>query len=103
MSTEDIDRYLCAVFAENDLWGVDTLHVYNPPEPDRGNDATITCPCGYTGTMRWWPCPACGVPTCPKCNECNRRARREARGTCRRCTASVREHLLVDGLCDNCR
>lgn len=105
MSTLDIDGYLCAVFAENDLWGIDTLHVDEPAEPDRGNDATITCPCGYIGTTRWWPCVDCGVPTCPKCNECecNRRARREARGICRVCTASVREHLLVDGLCDSCR
>lgn len=105
MSTTDIGGYTCAVFAENDLWDVERLHTYTPVEPDRGNDAELRCPCGYTGTTRWWPCPECGVPTCPRCKECEcaRRARREARGVCDGCTASVRAHLLVDGLCDDCR
>lgn len=106
MTAADVGGYTCAVFAENDLWGIERFHGYTPVEPDRGNDATITCPsCGYRGTTRWWPCHACNVPACPKCGECEcaRRERREQRGQCRNCFSIVRTHLLVDGLCDNCR
>lgn len=105
MSTAEVSGYVIAVFAESDLWQVEKLHFDAPAEPDRGNDATIKCPCGYTGKTRMWPCSNCGVPECPKCGECEcpRRARREATGRCTRCTRTVRAHLLVHGLCDDCR
>lgn len=105
MSASDVDGYVCALFAENDLWNVEALHVYRPFEPDRGYNGRISCPCGYNGTTRMFPCKECGVPECPKCRECEcqRRDRREARATCGGCLASVRAHLVIDGLCDNCR
>jgi hypothetical protein len=105
MSAGPVDGYICGVFAETDLWCVETLHVYTPVAPDRGYDGSISCPCGYRGKTRMWPCADCGVPECRSCHECEcaRRALREPRGTCRICTKSVRSHLLVDGLCDDCR
>jgi hypothetical protein len=105
LSTTDIDGMTCAVFAENDLWQVETMHFPDVVEADRGNDATIRCPCGYEGRTRMWPCGRCGVPECPRCHECDcpRRERREQRGRCASCMTSVRSHLLVEGLCDNCR
>ena len=105
MTTADVDGYLCAVFAENDLWGVEKLHFNEPADLDRGNDQTITCPCGYNGRTRMHPCPTCGIPECPKCRECEcaRRRRREATSMCTNCFNTVRAHLLVDGICDNCR
>ena len=105
MTTGYVDGYLCAVFAEDDLWGVEKLHFNEPAEKDRGNDQVIACPCGYRGPTRMHPCPTCGVPECPKCRECecDRRKRREATAMCTRCFSTVRVHLVVDGLCDDCR
>jgi len=105
MTVADVAGFTCALFAENDLWQVETLHVNLPAEPDRGNDASITCPCGYKGKTRMFPCRECGASECPQCGECDcaRRARREKRAMCNGCMTSVRAHLLVDGLCDNCR
>ncbi len=106
MSTADVAGYLCAVLVENDLWQVDVLHTYVEVDEDRGNDAALSCPgCGFTGTTRWWPCSTCGVLPCPRCQkcECDRRERREKRDSCQSCLVSVRSHLLVDGLCDDCR
>jgi hypothetical protein len=100
----DIDGYTCAVFAENDLWGIDKLHTYTPVEPDRGNNAQMTCQsCGYTGTTRWWPHDECGTLTCPKCQacECTRREQREKRAQCQRCFVMVRTHLLDESGCCN--
>jgi hypothetical protein len=95
--------YTCAVFAENDLWGIDALHTYTPVEPDRGNNATVNCPsCGFTGTTRWWPHDECGTLTCPKCQacECTRREQREKRAACKNCFTVVRTHLLDEnGVC----
>lgn len=100
-----VKGYVCGVFAENDLWNVETLHTYKPVEPDRGYDGFIECPCGYKGKTRMFPCDVCGVSECPECSECEcqRRAKREARGTCKICFKSVRSHLLVNGVCDECR
>lgn len=105
MTSTEIAGYICGVFAESDLWGVETLHTYNPIEPDRGYNGRLTCPCGYVGTTRMFPCASCGVSECPKCGECEcaRRARREQRGICQACFTSVRVHLLVEGRCDGCR
>lgn len=105
MVTGDVAGYICGVFAENDLWGIDTLHVYTPVEEDRGYHGTLTCPCGYQGVVRMYPCRTCGVSECPRCGECDcqRRERNQPRDTCANCFSSVRSHLLVDGLCDACR
>jgi hypothetical protein len=105
LSTAHHDGFVYAMFADNNLWGIPGLHFLEELEEDRGNDEKIRCPCGYEGTTRWWPCPKCKTPTCPQCKECDciRRAKREATGRCTRCTLIVRAHLLVNGLCDDCR
>lgn len=108
MSTTVDDGWIFAVFAEHDLWGVERLHLPQEVDPGRRYDGDVICPspaCGYRGSTPWWPCPTCGQPRCPRCQECecDRRERREKRSSCRNCYASVREHLLEDGLCDNCR
>lgn len=103
----NVAGYTCAVFAENDLWGIERLHTYTPVEEDRGNNATIKCPsCGFHGTTRWWPHDVCNTLTCPQCQacECTRRAEREKTAACKECFSVVRTHLLNDkGVCkDGC-
>ena len=105
MSAATAGGWVFAVFAEGNLFGVPGFHLPQIVEEDRGYDGEITCPCGYRGKTRWWPCPSCGISQCPRCDECecDRRARREKRVPCRRCYTSVLPHLLIDGLCDGCR
>jgi hypothetical protein len=97
--------WVFAVFAENNLFGVPGFHIPQTIEADRSYDGEITCPCGYRGKTRWWPCNNCDVSQCPRCGECDcdRRERREKRVACTNCFSSVLPHLLVDGLCDGCR
>lgn len=106
LSTHASGNWLFAVFAVNDLWGVDKLHVPTTEFEDQGYEGQITCPCGYTGPTRWWPCNTCGESQCPKCRECecDRRARRETLARCANCTVSVRAHLLDENdLCPTCQ
>lgn len=101
-----VDRgWTFAVFAERNLFGIPGFHLPQAVEADRGHNGEITCPCGYRGKTRWWPCKDCGVSQCPRCGECecDRRERRQKRVACRECFKSVLAHLLVDGLCDGCR
>jgi hypothetical protein len=106
LSTLSKQGFVCAMFAEDDLWDVASLHFSDIGRPDRGYHGTIKCPsCGYSGNTRWWPHHVCGEGTCPRCGECgcDRRARQERHGRCRICTVSVLEHLLVDDVCPGCR
>jgi hypothetical protein len=96
-----------AVFAEHDLFAAAGLHL---PEPEdraaRPDPRAFTCPsCGYSGTVRRWPCPTCHQYECPRCNacECTRREQLVQRAMCQYCFLVVRAELLVDGLCDQCR
>lgn len=103
MSTATDRGWTVAVFAENDLFGVADLHLPQQVEEDRGYDGQVTCPCGYSGPTRWWPCKECGQSQCPKCGECACTRRARQRVPCQSCFVSVLPHLLEDGLCDVCR
>lgn len=91
-----------AILADVDLWDAEQLHLDQPREFDRRPSSQITC-CGRTVTVRGYPCDECGQHFCPACKRCNcdRRAARE--GTCTSCFIRIQQHLLVDGLCENCR
>jgi len=97
------DRWIIAVLAETDLWGIDQLHFAQ--EERQGYDGQMTCPCGFSGDTPWYPCNECETPLCAKCRkcQCDWRAERESWEMCMGCTVSVRSHLLVDGICDQCR
>jgi hypothetical protein len=96
-------RWIIAVFAENDLWDVERLHL--APAEREAYDGDVRCPCGYSGETRWYPCNECNTPLCPRCRKCrcDYRAERELWERCLGCTVSVRSHLLEDGYCDTCR
>ena len=100
-------RWTYAVFTEHDLWGIERLHLPDPTQVNRREITRrkVTCDCGFSGSTVAFPCNTCHQRPCPQCGrcECDRREAREERAACRQCTIVVRAHLLVDGLCDNCR
>ena len=101
-AVRDQNDWVYAVFAVNDLWGAAHLHL---PEPERlpPRRFQVNCSCGYRGTTTDFPCPVCRKAPCPTCGcDCDRKARLPT-GQCRHCFRVVRSHLLVEGLCDDCR
>lgn len=96
------DRRVYAVFAANDLWEVDTFHPIDDRDFDARPSVTGHC-CGIEFQTRGYPCSECGKPFCPTCKlcRCDRDTRRESR--CSGCTMNFLPHLLVAGLCEECR
>jgi hypothetical protein len=96
-------RRIFAVFSDTDIWNVERLHLDPQREFLHRPTGEVTC-CGATHTVRGYPCGDCGghyCPTCGKC-QCQRQADREV--LCRgRCFMKYAPHLLVDGLCEECR
>jgi hypothetical protein len=103
MSTATDRGWTVAVFAENNLFDLPGFHIPQHVEEDRGYDGEVTCPCGYSGKTRWWPCNQCGQPQCPRCGECDCARQDRKRVACTNCFVKVQPHLIVDGLCDQCR
>ena len=95
-------RRVIAVFADTDLWGVSRLHI----EPDReylsAPTGEVTC-CGATRRVRGYPCPTCGGQHCPTCGRCRCEKLAASDTQCRICHLTFRPHLLVEGLCEDCR
>ena len=93
---------LIAAFSATDLWKAESLHLDGPPEFDQRPTKEIRC-CGETRAVRGWPGPTCAEPYCPKCGacRCERQGKREQ--ACTSCTMRLLPHLLVDGLCEECR
>jgi hypothetical protein len=91
-----------AVFSDTDKWGSEQLHLDPLREYDERPVADLTC-CGQVTAVRGYPCPDCGQPFCPRCGlcRCQKAALREQR--CIQCTLSYQPHLLVGGLCPDCR
>jgi hypothetical protein len=97
------DKRIVAVFSDLDVWGAERLHIDRPREFDQRPTTEIYC-CGKTRTVRGYPCPNCGRPFCSQCGlcHCERIAGREqmcAGG----CFLRFQPHLLVNGLCEECR
>lgn len=94
-----------AVFAENDLWLVEKLHLPARDHGDRRYDGTIDCPsCGYKGRTAMYPCSTCRRPTCQRCGKCDcDRAEEVERVMCENCTLFLLPHLVVGGYCADCR
>lgn len=96
------DRRVIAVFSATDLWGCEQLHIEEPREFDVRPVLEIYC-CGRSRNVRGYPCASCGEPYCSECGDCrcSRTARREQ--ACHRCFVTHQPHLLVTGLCEDCR
>lgn len=114
LSADTDGDYAHAVFANNDLWNVETLHVGPQPLPsDRGRsereryEGDVSCPsCGYVGTTALFPCSTCKTATCQRCGKCDCDRKNEMmRVMCtgKDCFSYVLPHLIEDGLCPGCR
>lgn len=112
MSAEANGDYAHAVFAVDDLWNIEKLHV--GPKPVRGSrpdperyEGDISCPlCGYVGTTALFPCGTCKEQTCQRCGRCGcDRMNEFKRVMCagKNCFSFVLPHLIEEGLCPDCR
>lgn len=94
---------IVAVFSSVDLWAAEQLHLDPARDFDRRPSALIRC-CGEDRAVRGFPCSDCGRPFCPQCGRCHcqRMAVREqlCAGSC---FMQFQPHLLVGGLCEECR
>ncbi|WP_197508467.1 ImmA/IrrE family metallo-endopeptidase [Mycobacterium sp. E735] len=96
------EKRIIAVFSDADLWGIEQFH----PGLDRD---FVTRPlltgycCGASFERRGFPCSECQQPYCPQCGDCrcDRDAKREV--MCDRCFLRFQPHLVVGGLCVDCR
>ncbi len=95
-------RWIVAVLADVDIWGSEQLHIDEQREFDQRPSTEITC-CGTTVVVRGYPCGACGQPFCPRCQRCSCDRRAEREQTCSTCYLRFQRHLLVDGVCQECR
>ncbi|WP_285029645.1 ImmA/IrrE family metallo-endopeptidase [Mycolicibacterium sp. lyk4-40-TYG-92] len=91
-----------AILADLDVWNAEQLHIDQPNEFDRRPSSQITC-CGRTFTVRGYPCDDCGQQFCPSCKRCNCDRRAEREESCTSCYLKFQRHLLVAGLCEDCR
>lgn len=97
-------RRAYAVLATTDLWGMEAFHGGEDISQPQARPASVrSCPCGYSGPMRGFPCPDCGRHFCPKCGKCACDARNAAAVRCRKCTLSFAPTALIDGLCSEHR
>ncbi|MFE5788379.1 hypothetical protein JXX30_00395 [Rhodococcus erythropolis] len=101
-AVNDGGRRVIAVFSDHDLWHAERLHIDIPHDFDDRPKIEIHC-CGETRTAWGYPCPTCERPYCPKCKQCHceRISMREKR--CSACFLNFQPHLLVNGICGECR
>lgn len=97
------DRRTVAVLSDTDIWGVERFHAQTAREYDQRPQCEIRC-CGEVRTVRGYPCSDCGEPYCPKCGRCRCDRRATAAVLCAGgCYMKYQAHLLVNGLCEDCR
>lgn len=95
-------RWVVAVFADRDLWGVETVHFDAPREFVQRPEGEFRC-CGELQRARGYPCPKCHRLFCPKCKGClcDKRAVNET--TCSACGLEKPKHLIEpSGICVDC-
>lgn len=91
-----------AIFSDVDLWGSESLHLEQSREFDRRPSIEVHC-CGQDRIVRGYPCPECGHPFCPACGLCRCQKLALKEQPCRGCFIRYQSHLLMDGLCPECR
>jgi Zn-dependent peptidase ImmA (M78 family) len=93
---------IVAVFSDSDLWQAERLHLDQTREFDQRPELHVYC-CGQDRTVRGYPCSACRTPTCPACGRCRCQRQEQKEVTCKQCFTRFLPHLVVDGLCVECR
>ncbi|WP_431606767.1 ImmA/IrrE family metallo-endopeptidase [Mycolicibacterium neoaurum] len=96
-------KRIVAVLSDSDLWQVERFHPGLNREFDDRPTLVGHC-CGKSFQRRGYPCTNCTSAFCPQCGECRceRSAKREelCAGSC---FMKYLPHLLIDGLCADCR
>lgn len=95
-------RRIIVVFSDTDLWDITKFHAPQQRTYDDRPNLRGHC-CGTAFEIRGYSCSDCRQPYCPQCGDC--RCQRQAKNVnhCTSCFSAVMPHLIVDGLCDNCR
>jgi hypothetical protein len=91
-----------AVLSATDLWNVEAFH----PKDTRDFDTRLLLAghcCGEAFDRRGYPCSNCGQPYCPKCGLCRCQRAADREELCTRCFLKFQPHLVVDGVCQECR
>jgi len=91
-----------AILSAEDLWEAEKFHPAVTREYAQRPDLETRC-CGQARTVRGWPCDSCGQPYCPACGMCTCQRQSAAEALCSACFMSYLPHLLVNGLCEDCR
>lgn len=96
-------RRTIAILSGSDLWGAERFHPQSIREFDRRPETEIEC-CRQVRKVRAWPCDACKEPHCPVCGRCRCDRRASAEVLCKgTCAMKYLPHLLMNGLCGDCR
>lgn len=94
---------IIAVFSAEDLWRAERFHPAVTRQFDQRPELEVRC-CGQVHRFRGWPCANCGEGYCLKCGNCRCARQVAAEVLCAgSCYMRYLPHLLVDGLCEECR
>ncbi|MGV9336518.1 ImmA/IrrE family metallo-endopeptidase [Nocardia sp. NPDC003726] len=91
-----------AVFSDVDVWGSERLHLDPEREYDQRPVLETYC-CGRARTVRGYPCESCHRPYCPQCGHCRCERAALKEQSCNGCFLKFQPHLLIGGLCEDCR
>lgn len=96
-------RRVFVVFSDADIWNAERLHLDSRREFLHRPIGEVTC-CGDIREVRGYPCGECGGHYCPICGKCRCQRQADREVPCRgRCFMKYAPHLLVNGLCEDCR
>ena len=96
-------RRTIAVFSAEDLWQAERLHPTMKRGFDQRPQLEVGC-CRQVHKVRGWPCDTCGEGYCPTCGNCRCHRQMAAEVLCAgSCYMQYLPHLLVNGLCEDCR
>jgi len=92
------------VLAANDLWQADAFHGGDGPVTSGRPERHLTCPCGYDGQVRGYPCSNCRQPYCPQCRRCRCERQDAQLVDCPNpnCYLRVMPHQVHGDRCVNC-
>jgi hypothetical protein len=96
-------RRVIGILADTDLWGAERFHPAERRDYDQRPEREITC-CGQTRKVRGYPHDPCGQIHCPACGKCRCDRRDDELVLCGgNCFLKYKPHLLIKGLCEDCR
>lgn len=96
-------RRTIVVLSADDLWQAERFHPTIKRDFDQRPELEVHC-CGQLHKFRGWPCDTCGEGYCPTCSNCRCQKQMASEVLCAgTCFMQYLPHLLVNGLCEDCR